>query len=396
MNDGSSSARRLFEGISVAVPLGGESIFSGAEPMNRGLAKLFNLYKHHELLGWIATVYLLASALASRPAWGENPLLLRNGLDVRIFSPQDILGMTHRDSSGRMIFELADGTSWRLIDDIADPEIANKGDGFFHPMNADWVVEALGSIDVSGERLDISMNVFLLPYPRAGFLASSMCGQNVFLSPGVYEVGRSSTSFIVTHEVGHLFQQRYAPVSGEQWTDYLTLRGLYLDPRYTDDSPHLNRPVEIFAEDFRYLFGGVDARYSGSIENSSIALPDDVPGLREFFVALAAPRQFVTAEPASPARFSLVSYPNPFNPSTTIRVAFDGSFSGVGREVDISIYRADGALVRDLYNGRTADASLSVTWDGRDARGREAPSGLYLCSVRSGGRSITGKLLLVK
>jgi hypothetical protein len=358
----------------------------------------YNILKYNNLSLVIILFVLCFPAAARCSAPGENYRLhLENGLEVQLYTPQEVLEMTYKDASGRLIFELSGGTSYQFIDDIGDSQIMSKGDGSFHPMNVDWVIDALGNIDIPGASLNMRVTVYVLPFPRSGFLASSTCGSDVFLSPGVYEVNRYSMAFTVAHEVGHVFQQRYAPVSNAgAWPEYLTLRGIYHDPLYVNDSPRMNRPIEIFAEDFRYLFGGAEARYSGTIENPNISMPDRVSGLMEFFVSLVATEEIVTTEPERPRALSLSNYPNPFNPSTTIRVAFDDPASVAGREIDLSIYRIDGSLVRNLYHGRIMEDEYSIRWDGKDAGGHEAASGLYLYSVRSGSRSATGKMLLMR
>ena len=327
-------------------------------------------------------------------AAGENTLLkLENGLQVRVYTPEDIMAMSTKDAGGRLTFEVSGGASYRLIDDVLDPEIVNKGDGSFHPVNAAWAIDALSKVDVSGRSLKMPVNLYVLPLPRSGLLASSSCGDDIFLSPGVYEIGRCLVACTVTHELGHVFQNRYAAEgTGGAWAEYLKIRGIENATVYSDDAPHANRPVEIFAEDFRYLFGGSDACYSGTIENADLPLPDRVAGLEEYFVALAAP-----AGAAADARALAISnYPNPFNPSTTIRVVFNEPSRGKARDVDLSIYRVDGSLVRHLYRGAVAADQLSVPWDGKDGRGSAVSSGLYFYAVRSAGRAVTGKMLLLR
>lgn len=325
---------------------------------------------------------------------GENTLLkLGNGLQIRVYTPEDILAMSTKDASGNLTFEVAGGVSYRLIDNVLDPEIVNKGDGSFHPVNMSWAIDALSKVDLSGRSLKMPVNLYVLPLPRSGLLASSSCGDDIFLSPGVYEIGRCMVACAVTHELGHVFQNRYAAEgTGGAWAEYLKIRGIEDATIYSDDGSHANRPVEIFAEDFRYLFGGSDACYSGTIENSDLPLPGKVAGLEEYFVALAAPAGVA----ADTRAFAISNYPNPFNPSTTIRVVFNEPSRGNLRDVDLSIYRVDGSLVRNLYRRGVATDELSVPWDGKDERGSAVASGLYFYAVRSAGHAVTGKMLLLR
>jgi len=357
-----------------------------------------NRFKY-STLARVAIFLVFAYALVPGSlAAGENSLLrLKNGLEIRLYTTEDIMAMTSTDTDGRLILQVPGGASYELVDDILDPQIVNKGDGSFHPVSVDWAIDALAKVDVSGARMSFPVNVYVLPLPRSGFLTSSACGGDIFLSPGVCEVSRCIVACTVTHELGHVFQHHFVPErDGEKWPDYLKLRGIEDEAVYSPNGPHMSRPVEIFAEDFRYLFGGSEACYSGRIENPDLPTPDDVRGLEEFFVALVAPVEIANAGLRGAGPFSLSNYPNPFNPSTTIRVECNGPAPADGVEVVVSIYRVDGSLVRNVYRGRLAGNELSVPWDGRDARGRAVPSGVYLYTVRQAERKATGKMLLIR
>ncbi len=327
--------------------------------------------------------------------------LCDNGIEAQVYSPETILGaMTERDDEGRLIFKLPNGDCYLFIEDTSDPAIINKGDGSFHPMKVDEVLRALDMIDVRGRRVECEITVYILPYPRYGYLRSTASGNTIFLSPGVYEASTYFVAFTVTHEFGHVFQHTYLPVSGaDRWETYLRLRGICDNPMYTDASIHCSRPREIFAEDFRYLFGGEEACYTHSIENPDLPPPDEVEGLEAFIVSVLSPVVASMPEHGAPSRQTILSaanFPNPFNPSTTIEVTLNETAEAAPRDVDISIYRVDGSLVRTLYHGGVTGAVLSSTWDGRDARGADAPSGVYFYRVRSGSEFRTGKMLLVR
>jgi hypothetical protein len=329
---------------------------------------------------------------------GENSQYsLDNGINATIYGVDDVMKMISKDSSGRLVLELPDGRSYRLIESIEDPQITNKGDGSFHPVDGDLVVRALSAIDLEGRRMDLSVNVYILPLPRDGYLASSTCGNDIILSPGVYEVCAQTCAYTVTHEIGHAFQNAYLSSElGDGWIEYLKLRGIYADPRYTDMASHANRPVEIFAEDFRYLFGGNEACCTGTIENPSLPLPDDVPGLSGFIAALAPNETNVAVDsPALPGML-VSNYPNPFNPVTTIRALFPGVAGTPPAQTDVAVYRVDGSLVRRLFRGMTSGGEFTVRWDGRDESGSAVSSGVYVSVVRRGDARATGKMLLVR
>ena len=157
----------------------------------------------------------------------------------------------------------------------------------------------------------------------------------------------------------------------------------------------MNRPCEIFAEDFRYLFGSELSRLSGTIENNELELPDEVRGLDRFFLSLVSSTLASSGESALPVRIvSASNYPNPFNPSTVINTSFE-NFSG-DLKVDIKIYNVNGRLIRNLFNGTITDPELSVPWDGNSDNGTRTGSGIYFYAVRSGIDLRTGKMLLVR
>jgi hypothetical protein len=88
-----------------------------------------------------------------------------------------------------------------------------------------------------------------------------------------------------------------------------------------------------------------------------------------------------------PMQFQLAnSYPNPFNPSTTIRYAIPGASF-----VTLTVYNTLGQLVAQLVNGEQTAGLKSVEWN---ATGFS--SGVYFCRLRAGEDTETKKLLLVR
>jgi hypothetical protein len=93
-----------------------------------------------------------------------------------------------------------------------------------------------------------------------------------------------------------------------------------------------------------------------------------------------------------PAQFALrPNYPNPFNPSTTIR--FDLASPGA---VTLKVYDVKGALVRSLVDENREAGSYSLAWDGRNDQGNPASSGVYFYKLNAGGFSDVRKMTLLK
>ena len=78
-----------------------------------------------------------------------------------------------------------------------------------------------------------------------------------------------------------------------------------------------------------------------------------------------------------PEAYSLFqNYPNPFNTSTLIRYELS-----ILSSLTLDIYDISGRRVRRLVNDSEAIGSYRVSWDGRDERGENVSSGVYLLSL---------------
>ncbi len=85
------------------------------------------------------------------------------------------------------------------------------------------------------------------------------------------------------------------------------------------------------------------------------------------------------------------NFPNPFNPTTTIK--FDLPQDS---KVNLSIYDAKGRRVRTLVDTHLSAAQHSVVWNGVDDHGRRQPSGTYYYTLTSDMDVRTKKMMLVK
>jgi hypothetical protein len=96
-----------------------------------------------------------------------------------------------------------------------------------------------------------------------------------------------------------------------------------------------------------------------------------------------------------PEELLLPNRPNPFNPSTLIpfRVPPTGD---AAPEVQLRVCSLRGRHVRWLFRGRAIEGEHAVTWNGTTASGTPVPSGVYICILRIGDRTIARKMLLVR
>ena len=106
--------------------------------------------------------------------------------------------------------------------------------------------------------------------------------------------------------------------------------------------------------------------------NGSLAIAGDI-GLQ--------PKEFILHQ----------AYPNPFNPTTTLKYEI-----GSAGPVSINLFDVSGRKIRSLYNGIQIPGQHEVRWDAKDDRGRSMSSGVYLFNVNVGGKTQTAKTLLLK
>jgi hypothetical protein len=94
----------------------------------------------------------------------------------------------------------------------------------------------------------------------------------------------------------------------------------------------------------------------------------------------------------TPSETKLVgNYPNPFNPSTTIRYEL-----GVDAQVTLKIYNTLGEEVVALVNEFQGAGYKSATWNGRNKSGSPVASGIYIYRLTAGSQVETGRMLFLK
>jgi sugar lactone lactonase YvrE len=84
--------------------------------------------------------------------------------------------------------------------------------------------------------------------------------------------------------------------------------------------------------------------------------------------------------------------PNPFNPRTTIFFSLENS--GI---VNVVVYNVQGYRIRELVRDQQMPAGQQqVEWDGKGEHGQMLASGVYLYRIEANGRSMTGRMVLLK
>jgi hypothetical protein len=98
------------------------------------------------------------------------------------------------------------------------------------------------------------------------------------------------------------------------------------------------------------------------------------------------------AERLSAAEYELLqNYPNPFNPSTEIKFHLPEA-----QTATLEIFNVRGQKVICLLDEYLPAGSHSVIWDGRDAAGQNAASGIYFYRLTTQTSSMMKKMILLK
>ena len=92
----------------------------------------------------------------------------------------------------------------------------------------------------------------------------------------------------------------------------------------------------------------------------------------------------------------LANYPNPFNPETWMPFQL-----AIAAEVSISIYAANGKMIRTLALGHQAagiyhNRNRAAYWDGKNSVGESVASGVFFYTLKAGDFTATRKMLILK
>lgn len=127
----------------------------------------------------------------------------------------------------------------------------------------------------------------------------------------------------------------------------------------------------------------------GAVFDHLKSYPDFVPGL----VNVGPPSDADDGTTGQlPARFALEqNQPNPFNPTTTITFALPKA-----TDVSLEVFNVLGQRVRTLLSEHLAAGFHNVVFDGRDGRGEELASGVYLYRIKTDTHTDSRKMILMK
>ena len=336
-------------------------------------------FRVHPLL--LATLLHACAGAAFQPSRATANEIHAAAIRTRGFAIHDA-AQTLREycawEAGRLWLTLPDGSRWELVTSTADPSISNPGDGAFHAFDAIEVRVALENVRFPLD--DVSAEIYILPYPRRGGLESGAGPGLILLAPGVLPLSREHQHAEFVHELGHVVQYALMPDrAAHAWERYRALRGIADTAAYSAASPHRGRPHEIFAEDFRALYGDAQANYSGTIENAELTYPTEVSGLAAWMLELAS-------APFQPAYAAIIAGPSPSRGAVTFTRG--GSAGAV-----LDLFDARGRRLATLQPA-AGTASVLWTWNGRDPAGRPVRGSIVFARARDGAGDVARVVML--
>lgn len=267
------------------------------------------------------------------------------------------------------------------------------------PLSGAWVIAgATDSIqsDAQGQyTMDIQTGTYTVTFRHATYCDSVRTGVEVLENETtILNVAmRSPNANISVSSIQH------EGIAGQVTTSTFTIQNTgscVLSYSMTDNQPWLseapaqgnvqaNQSAEITVTYDATNLGIGDYSAQITITHSATGSPVNIP------VDLHIP-DAAGDEANLPTEFALLgNYPNPFNAVTEIRYDLPQAAF-----VTITLYNVLGQDVRTLKNGMMEAGHHVAVWDGRDDRGLNLTSGLYLMRLDAAGHSFVGKVMLLK
>lgn len=121
-----------------------------------------------------------------------------------------------------------------------------------------------------------------------------------------------------------------------------------------------------------------------------VAIPNDISSAQ--LVVGKDPYIASQISQVMPKDFALSqNFPNPFNPSTSIRFALPKA-----SHVELAVYNLLGQRVATVVDGRMDAGHHAVIWEGRNEGGQQVASGVYFYRLRAGDFNQSKKMVLLK
>ncbi|MDM7924579.1 MAG: FG-GAP-like repeat-containing protein [bacterium] len=267
---------------------------------------------------------------------------------------------------------------------LTDPGVSHAGEWLFTPdsLSVPFITEPLTGRDFAGQVIgDVSGNWGALPGPMksgAG-MAAAPSRIGAAASEGTVEIPLTveANSGLLAADVWFRLEGSGLTFEGVETTE-LT-EGRQTEWHGPSGGPwkialYGPRPVNGAGVFLKLRFRCSDD--GGTVVWERFALNERETRLPETVVSGIGDRSGV------PRGFGLDrNYPNPFNPGTSVHYRLDQP-----GETGLTVFDVRGRRVAELAAGWRPAGAYRADWDGRDASGLEAPAGVYVCRLESGGR----------
>jgi hypothetical protein len=198
------------------------------------------------------------------------------------------------------------------------------------------------------------------------------------LDVGDWEKGDTGNPYTYQHNIGVMTE------SGEDGYRYLDITSSVLqDYELSRDKTQ-----------YRIAFDGIDTDWDDLYDNVAFKsanswVVEHQPQLFIYFKDDVIIGEGVIEE----VDFSISNFPNPFNPSTTIKYELPVNIENPV----IEIYNIKGQKVETLVEEFSESSNHSVIWDGNDDTGKSVASGVYFYKLKVNGKDkAVKKMLLLK
>ncbi|HGY56739.1 MAG TPA: T9SS type A sorting domain-containing protein [Caldithrix abyssi] len=140
--------------------------------------------------------------------------------------------------------------------------------------------------------------------------------------------------------------------------------------------------IGVYVDGKQYIY-----TYDTDFKEGSVGVRTLNSGVRYDNFSVVSKYSAIEDDETVPGRFRLYqNYPNPFNPSTVI-----GYRLPAAGDVELTVYNIFGQRVQTLVHQRQSAGTYRVVFDGS-----RLSSGIYEYRLKFGGRTISGKMVLLK
>ena len=134
--------------------------------------------------------------------------------------------------------------------------------------------------------------------------------------------------------------------------------------------------------------------YFSARDNSGMTRKNPYDGPHETFrfIPTGVVTNIASQKPIDiPSKYYLNSFPNPFNPSTTLLVEVPRN-----EDAEIAVFNVLGQLIKTIFRGVLHSGSQQFRWDGVNERGISVAAGMYIVRLKTNSKVLSQKLILLK